>query len=86
MGPRRFMPLFKIKLGFTPKKAGFPQHEVGQFAHLDRTHQVRYAMAYRGIDGVLGDIALDPGIVVRSLSPSRGRASPAFCARSATFE
>ena len=50
-------PPFKITSGFTPKKGRLPQHQVGEFSHLDRAYLMRDAVRDRRVDRVLGDIA-----------------------------
>mmetsp|Transcript_16672 Transcript_16672/g.67230 ORF Transcript_16672/g.67230 Transcript_16672/m.67230 type:complete len:869 (-) Transcript_16672:47-2653(-) len=42
-----------------------PEHEIGEFADLDRADDVRHAVRDGGVDGVLGDVPLDALVVVR---------------------
>ena len=62
---------------FDAEEGRLPQHQVGQFARLDRAHLVRDAVGDGGIDGVLGDVALGAEVVVRR---SRLRARAPRCA------
>ena len=41
-----------------------PQHQIGAFANGDRPDMCRNAMRDGRVDGVFGDIALDPHIVI----------------------
>ncbi len=56
-----------------PKKRRLPQHDVGQLTHLQRADQVADAVSDGGVDGVLGDVTLDPKIVGALTPLSRWR-------------
>jgi len=55
---------FDDKAWFGAEESRFPQNQVGQLAGFDRTHFMRDTVSNGRIDGVLGDIAFDPQIVV----------------------
>ena len=57
-------------LGLDPEEGRLPQHEVGELARLDRPDLVRDAVGDRGVDRVLGDVALRAGVVVRGRRPA----------------
>jgi hypothetical protein len=48
---------------FNPKERRSPQHDIGQLADFQRTDEMADAMSDGRIDGVLGDVALDPEVV-----------------------
>ena len=61
-----------------------PDHEVGELADRHRADPFVEAVGDRRVDGVLGDVALDPEIVVAGLVLRQAaRAGPSSCARSA---
>jgi len=49
-----------------PEPGRVPQYDVGQLAHLDRTHLVRQPVRHRRVDGQLGQVPQHPLVVVRA--------------------
>ena len=49
--------------GLDAEEGRFPQDQVGDLADFNRADYMRDAVGNRWIDGVLGDVALDPEIV-----------------------
>ena len=52
------MPPLRISDGLDAEERRLPQHQVGELARLDRADDVRDAVRDRGVDRVLGDVAL----------------------------
>src|SRR5437868_11861355 len=55
---------FDHHLGFNAKERRLPQHQIGQFARLDRSHLCRNAMRDSWIDRVFRDVTLRAEVVV----------------------
>src|SRR5258707_14277554 len=55
------------KVWLYSEKGRRPQYEISQLALLDRADVFRHAMGDRRIDGIFGDIALRPGVIVVAL-------------------
>ena len=53
--------------GLDAKEGRFPHHQVRPFAHFDAAHFVADAVRNRGVDGVFGDVALGPEVVVAAV-------------------
>ena len=47
-----------------PEHRGLPQHQIGQFADFDAADDVAHAVRHGRVDGVFGDVASDPQVVV----------------------
>jgi hypothetical protein len=56
-----------MRSGLTPEERRRPQNEVGELAFLDRADVLRHAVGDRRVDGVFGDVALHPRVVVVAL-------------------
>ena len=50
--------------GLGAEEGGFPQHQVGQFADLDRAHFVSDAMGDGRVNSVFGDATLDTEVIM----------------------
>src|SRR6185312_2827393 len=57
------LPALDDHFRFGPEELRIPQHEVGEFAHLDASDAVGNALREGRVDRVLGDVALEPEVV-----------------------
>ena len=63
-GRRRDAAELQHEIGLDAEERGRPNHEIGEFADLDRPEVAADALRDRGIDGVFGDVALGAVVVV----------------------
>ena len=76
--PHAGKPPLSTSCGLAPKKAGPPQHDVGELAHLEAADVVGEPVDDRRVDGELRQVAQDPLVVVAVLGsrPRSTEASP----------
>ena len=63
-GGHRNKSTFQNDGGFDTKESRLPNDQVGPFTHFHTAHFMANAVRNRGVDGVFGNVAFDPEVVM----------------------